>query len=92
MPKKPDTIVLINGLWMTALSWGHWVDYYTDKGYRVIARSCPGMEVLSRRSGATLRHCHAGPHQHRPRLGPVCVRGLATGRGVPAGLKSGRCC
>ena len=40
----PDTIVLIHGLWMTALSWEHWVEHYTDRGYRVIARSWPGME------------------------------------------------
>lgn len=39
-----DTIVLIHGLWMTALSWEHWVRHYSDKGYRVIARSWPGME------------------------------------------------
>ena len=38
------TIVLINGLWMTALSWEHWGKHYTNKGYRVIARSWPGME------------------------------------------------
>ena len=38
------TIVLINGLWMTALSWEQWVRNYTDKGYCVIARSWPGME------------------------------------------------
>lgn len=42
--KGADTIVLIHGLWMTALSWEHWVKYYTDKGYRVIARSWPGIE------------------------------------------------
>src|SRR5437588_3824722 len=41
---RPDTIVLINGLWMTALSWEHWVQRYTDRGYRVIARSWPGMD------------------------------------------------
>ena len=41
---SPDTIVLINGLWLTALSWEHWVSHYTAKGYRVIARSWPGME------------------------------------------------
>jgi len=29
MNSKPDTILLINGLWMTALSWEHWVKYYT---------------------------------------------------------------
>jgi hypothetical protein len=23
---KPDTVVLIHGLWMTALSWEHWVE------------------------------------------------------------------
>lgn len=42
---KADTIVLIHGLWMTALSWEHWVDYYKSRGYNVIARSWPGMEV-----------------------------------------------
>jgi alpha-beta hydrolase superfamily lysophospholipase len=38
------TIVLINGLWMTALSWELWVRHYTDKGYCVIAANWPGME------------------------------------------------
>src|SRR5262249_47391711 len=38
------TIVLINGLWMTALSWERWVKHYTDKGYRVIAANWPGMK------------------------------------------------
>jgi pimeloyl-ACP methyl ester carboxylesterase len=38
------TIVLINGLWMTALSWEHWAEHYAHKGYRVIAESWPGME------------------------------------------------
>lgn len=40
----PDTIVLIHGLWMTALSWEHWTEYYRSRGFRVIARSWPGME------------------------------------------------
>ncbi|MEO8336527.1 MAG: alpha/beta fold hydrolase [bacterium] len=40
----PDTIVLIHGLWMTALSWEHWVARYSAAGYHVIARSWPGME------------------------------------------------
>jgi pimeloyl-ACP methyl ester carboxylesterase len=40
----PDTVVLIHGLWMTALSWEKWVDRYEGRGYRVIARSWPGME------------------------------------------------
>ncbi len=38
------TIVLINGLWMTALCWEHWVKHYSDKGYCVIAANWPGME------------------------------------------------
>ena len=38
------TIVLINGLWLTALSWEHWVKHYSDKGYYVIAANWPGME------------------------------------------------
>jgi len=39
-----DTIVLVHGLWMTALSWENWVKRYEDRGFRVIARSWPGME------------------------------------------------
>ena len=38
------TIVLINGLWMTALSWEHWARHYRDKGYHIIAANWPGME------------------------------------------------
>jgi pimeloyl-ACP methyl ester carboxylesterase len=38
------TIVLINGLWMTALCWQQWVKQYSRKGYCVVARSWPGME------------------------------------------------
>jgi pimeloyl-ACP methyl ester carboxylesterase len=41
---SPATIVLIHGLWLTALSWEHWVERYTAKGHRVVARSWPGME------------------------------------------------
>ena len=37
--QKPDTIVLIHGLFMTALSWEKWVERYTNRGFRVIARS-----------------------------------------------------
>src|SRR4051794_27826112 len=42
--KSPDTVVLIHGLWMTALSWEHWVQRYEQRGFTVIARSWPGME------------------------------------------------
>ncbi len=40
----PDTIVLIHGLWMTPLSWEHWIDRYSSRGYRVLAPAWPGME------------------------------------------------
>lgn len=42
----PKTLVLIHGLFMTALSWEKWVDRYTSKGYEVIAESWPGMEDI----------------------------------------------
>ena len=42
--RGPNTVVLIHGLWMTSLSWKHWMKHYTDKGFRVIARSWPGMD------------------------------------------------
>jgi alpha-beta hydrolase superfamily lysophospholipase len=43
-PAAPNTVVLINGLWMTALCWEHWIPRYEQRGYRIIARSWPGME------------------------------------------------
>jgi pimeloyl-ACP methyl ester carboxylesterase len=39
-----DTIVLIHGLWMTSLSWEHWIQRYSDRGYRVLAPNWPGMD------------------------------------------------
>src|SRR5450755_2506695 len=39
-----DTVVLIHGLWMSALSWEHWVTRYQNQGYKVVARSWPGMD------------------------------------------------
>ena len=38
------TIVLIPGLWMTALSWEYWIKHYSEKGYFVVAPNWPGME------------------------------------------------
>ena len=38
------TIVLVNGLWMTARSWEYWVKRYSDNGYCVIAANWPGMD------------------------------------------------
>jgi pimeloyl-ACP methyl ester carboxylesterase len=43
-PNTAGTIVLIHGLWMTPLSWEHWIDRYTSRGYRVLAPAWPGME------------------------------------------------
>ncbi len=40
----PD-IVLIHGLWVTALSWEHWIERYAARGLHVIARGWPGMDV-----------------------------------------------
>ena len=41
----PDTIVLIHGLWMTPLSWEHWIERFSGRGYRVLAPAWPGMDV-----------------------------------------------
>jgi alpha-beta hydrolase superfamily lysophospholipase len=41
---QPNTIVLIPGLWLTALSWEHWVDHYNKRGFNVVAKSWPGMD------------------------------------------------
>jgi alpha-beta hydrolase superfamily lysophospholipase len=49
MTAAPDStapdIVLIHGLWVTALSWEHWIERYSARGYHVIARGWPGMDV-----------------------------------------------
>ena len=42
---KPDTIVLVYGLWMTPRSWEDWVTHYQAKGYRVLAPGYPGFEI-----------------------------------------------
>jgi pimeloyl-ACP methyl ester carboxylesterase len=39
-----DTIVLIHGLWMTPLSWEHWIARFTERGDQVLAPAWPGME------------------------------------------------
>ena len=38
------TIVLINDVWMTALSWERWVKHYRDKNYGVVAPDWPGRD------------------------------------------------
>ena len=44
-PTAPDTIVLIHGFWMTPRSWEHWIDHYSERGYRVLTPAYPGLEV-----------------------------------------------
>jgi pimeloyl-ACP methyl ester carboxylesterase len=42
---RPDTIVLVHGLWMTPRSWAHWVSYYQAKGFTVLSPAYPGFEI-----------------------------------------------
>ncbi|MGH1564282.1 alpha/beta hydrolase [Mumia sp. DW29H23] len=42
---RPDTIVLVHGLWMTPRSWEGWVDYYGAKGFTVLTPGYPGFEI-----------------------------------------------
>jgi pimeloyl-ACP methyl ester carboxylesterase len=60
--KKPSTVVLIHGLFMTALSWERWVDRYSAKGYQVIAKSWPGMDDIDqlRRDPSGVEHLGIG--------------------------------
>jgi len=44
MAAAKPAIVLIHGLWMTPLSWEHWIDRYRSKGYEVIAPGWPGVD------------------------------------------------
>jgi pimeloyl-ACP methyl ester carboxylesterase len=41
---KPDTVVLIHGLYLTHHSWEGWVERYRDLGFNVLAPGWPGME------------------------------------------------
>ena len=41
-----DTVVLIHGLWMTPLSWEHWVTRYEQRGLNVITPGYPGIELV----------------------------------------------
>jgi len=43
-PAKAETIVLIHGMWMTPLSWEHWINHYADRGHRVLAPAWPGLD------------------------------------------------
>lgn len=39
----PDTVVLVHGLWMTPLSWEHWVTRYEQRGLKVLTPGYPGI-------------------------------------------------
>ena len=43
--KRPDTIVLVHGFWVTPRAWEHWIPRYEARGYRVLAPAYPGLEV-----------------------------------------------
>lgn len=43
--EKPDTIVLIHGLWVTPRSWEGWKAHYEAKGYTVLTPAYPGFEI-----------------------------------------------
>jgi alpha-beta hydrolase superfamily lysophospholipase len=59
--KSADTIVLIHGLWMTPLSWEHWVERYTRAGYRVLAPAWPGMDgTVEQLRADTTPYAHLG--------------------------------
>jgi alpha-beta hydrolase superfamily lysophospholipase len=38
-----DTVVLIHGLYLTPLSWEHWVSHYEKRGFTVVTPSYPGI-------------------------------------------------
>jgi pimeloyl-ACP methyl ester carboxylesterase len=43
-PAERAPIVLVHGMWMTPLSWEHWITHYTNRGHRVIAPAWPGLD------------------------------------------------
>jgi non-heme chloroperoxidase len=56
-----ETIVLVHGLWMTPLSWEHWVERLRSRGHTVLAPAWPGMDrdVASLRADTT-SYAHLG--------------------------------
>ena len=49
-----DTIVLIHGLWMTPLSWEHWIDRYSGRATRC-SPAWPGMDGAHRAAARRTR-------------------------------------
>ena len=65
---RPDTVVLVHGLWMTPRSWENWVQHYQAKGLTVLT---PGYGLRHRGRGASRepRH-HREPDRARNRRPP----------------------
>jgi pimeloyl-ACP methyl ester carboxylesterase len=45
MTDRPDTIVLVHGLWMTPRSWEDWKAHYEAQGFTVLTPAYPGFEI-----------------------------------------------
>ena len=75
-PTRPDSIVLVHGLWMTPRSWENWVAYYEAKGCQ---RRTPGRRTVLR----TLRPSSG------PLTSGLSLTGEESGRN--AGIKDHRC-
>ncbi|MER7166067.1 alpha/beta fold hydrolase [Micromonospora sp. NPDC000207] len=43
--RRPDSVVLVHGLWVTPRSWADWVAHYEAKGFTVLAPAYPGFEI-----------------------------------------------
>jgi pimeloyl-ACP methyl ester carboxylesterase len=43
--RRPVTVVLIHGIWLTPRSWECWADRYRSRGLQVLAPAWPGMEA-----------------------------------------------
>src|SRR5438034_143735 len=60
-PAGAQTIVLIHGMWMTPLSWEHWSNHYSDRGYHVLAPAWPALgnpANLKKEAPLTLEQFH----------------------------------
>ena len=64
---KTKTIVLVHGMYMTPLSWEHWIDYFRAKGFECLAPAWPGRN----RPVAELRAAHPDPELGRLTLSAV---------------------
>jgi len=42
---RPDTVVLVHGLWMTPRSWEQWVQHLRAKGLSVLTPGYPGFDI-----------------------------------------------